>query len=42
MKLDEARHGSNAAQAGAIDLPTPIRLAMKAVARVMTTTAYSL
>jgi ubiquinone biosynthesis monooxygenase Coq7 len=40
MKLDEARHGSEASQAGAADLPAPIRLAMKAVARVMTTTAH--
>jgi len=40
MKLDEARHGSNASQAGATELPGPIRLAMKAVARVMTTTAH--
>lgn len=42
MQQDEARHGSNASQAGAVELPQAIRFAMKAVARVMTTTAHRL
>jgi ubiquinone biosynthesis monooxygenase Coq7 len=40
MKSDEARHAANAADAGGQVLPAPVRLAMKAAARVMTTTAY--
>jgi 3-demethoxyubiquinol 3-hydroxylase len=40
MKTDEASHASAAEQAGARRLPLPMRLAMRAAARVMTTTAY--
>ncbi len=40
MKTDEAGHASAAEQAGARRLPLPVRLAMRAAARVMTTTAY--
>lgn len=40
MREDEIRHGDNARQAGGIDLPAPIRQAMRAASRVMTATAY--
>jgi ubiquinone biosynthesis monooxygenase Coq7 len=40
MEEDEARHGSTARDLGGIDLPWPVRLAMKAAAKVMTTTAH--
>ena len=40
MRDDEIRHGDNARQAGGIDLPAPIRQAMRAASRVMTSTAY--
>ena len=40
MKDDEAGHALAAEQAGAAPLPWPIRLAMRAAARVMTTTAH--
>ena len=40
MKDDEARHAADAKQAGAAELPTPVRWAMRAAAKVMTTTAY--
>lgn len=40
MKEDEARHGSNAQAAGAATLPPPVRWAMRAAAKVMTTTAH--
>ena len=39
MKEDEARHGAQAQQAGAAELPGPVRWAMRAAAKVMTTTA---
>jgi 3-demethoxyubiquinol 3-hydroxylase len=39
MKDDEASHGQAALQAGAAELPAVAKLAMKAAARVMTTTA---
>jgi ubiquinone biosynthesis monooxygenase Coq7 len=42
MKEDEARHGAQAQQAGAVKLPAPIRWAMRAAAKVMTTTAHHL
>lgn len=42
MKADEARHAVNAEQAGAAGLPAPVRWAMRAAAKVMTTTAYYL
>jgi ubiquinone biosynthesis monooxygenase Coq7 len=40
MKADEARHASEAVQAGARDLPGPVKALMKASAKVMTTTAH--
>ena len=40
MKADEAAHADAAEQAGARRLPLPMRWAMRAAARVMTTTAY--
>jgi ubiquinone biosynthesis monooxygenase Coq7 len=39
MKADEARHADQALAAGAHTLPAPLRWAMRAAARVMTTTA---
>ncbi|HWK82204.1 MAG TPA: 2-polyprenyl-3-methyl-6-methoxy-1,4-benzoquinone monooxygenase [Caldimonas sp.] len=42
MKDDEARHALAAQQAGAASLPWPVRVAMRAAARVMTTTAHYL
>lgn len=40
MKEDEARHAETAQAAGAVSLPAPVRWAMRAAARVMTTTAH--
>jgi len=40
MKTDEAGHAGAAEQAGAERLAAPLRWAMRAAARVMTTTAY--
>jgi 3-demethoxyubiquinol 3-hydroxylase len=40
MKEDEAAHGEAAVQAGAANLPAIAKLAMKAAARLMTTTAH--
>ncbi|RQP26408.1 2-polyprenyl-3-methyl-6-methoxy-1,4-benzoquinone monooxygenase [Piscinibacter terrae] len=40
MKDDEARHAAGAEQAGAAALPMPVKWAMRAAAKVMTTTAY--
>ncbi|MBI5276426.1 MAG: 2-polyprenyl-3-methyl-6-methoxy-1,4-benzoquinone monooxygenase [Burkholderiales bacterium] len=40
MKDDEAKHAQLALTAGGIDLPLPAKLAMKAAAKVMTTTAH--
>ncbi len=40
MKADEAAHAMAAEQAGATRLPAPIRWAMRAAAKVMTTTAH--
>lgn len=42
MKDDEARHAEQAEQAGAAPLPAPLRLAMRAAAKVMTRTAHYL
>ncbi len=42
MKEDEARHGAQAQQAGASTLPPPVGWAMRAAAKVMTTTARHL
>jgi len=40
MKKDEARHGEEAAAAGAAPIPAPVRRIMKGVARVMKFGAY--
>jgi 3-demethoxyubiquinol 3-hydroxylase len=40
MKDDEARHAADAQAAGAIELPQPVRWAMRAAARLMTATAH--
>ena len=42
MRRDEVRHGQDALKAGGVELPSPVRLAMRAAAKVMTTTAYYL
>jgi ubiquinone biosynthesis monooxygenase Coq7 len=40
MRIDEAKHGMVARQAGGVDLPLPIRGLMRLTAKVMTVTAY--
>jgi 3-demethoxyubiquinol 3-hydroxylase len=40
MKADEARHASDAREAGAAELPTPVKLAMRLAAKLMTRTAH--
>jgi len=40
MRDDEAEHGSKAQAMGAAELPLPVKMAMRAAAKVMTTTAY--
>jgi len=40
MKDDEARHARDAQHAGAAELPLPVRGAMRAMAKVMTTVAH--
>ena len=42
MHEDEARHAAKAHSAGAMNLPTPVKKLMTAVATVMTQTAYRL
>ncbi len=42
MRDEEQRHGQDALEAGAAELPRPIRRLMRLTARVMTTTAYRL
>ena len=42
MKQDEERHADQARAAGALELPAPVRWAMKGAAKVMTTTAHYL
>ncbi|MBU0499192.1 MAG: 2-polyprenyl-3-methyl-6-methoxy-1,4-benzoquinone monooxygenase [Gammaproteobacteria bacterium] len=42
MKEDELRHATSALKAGAVDLPIPIRSAMKLTSRVMTKSVYYL
>jgi ubiquinone biosynthesis monooxygenase Coq7 len=42
MRQDEIAHGATAQSLGAAQMPVPVRHAMKAMARVMTTTAYYL
>lgn len=40
MKEDEARHATQALEAGGVRLPLPVRALMKGVAKVMTKTTY--
>jgi len=40
MMDDEARHASDARAAGAVELPTPVKLAMRLAAKLMTRTAH--
>jgi ubiquinone biosynthesis monooxygenase Coq7 len=40
MRDDEARHGASARDAGASELPLPLRALMRATAKLMTITAY--
>ncbi|HEX8787811.1 MAG TPA: 2-polyprenyl-3-methyl-6-methoxy-1,4-benzoquinone monooxygenase [Telluria sp.] len=40
MRNDEAEHGAKAQAMGAADLPTPVKMAMRAMSKVMTTAAY--
>jgi len=40
MKLDEARHACLAQQAGAVELPAPVKGLMRMAAKVMTTVAH--
>ncbi len=40
MKADEAAHGAQAAQLGGVDLPMPVRFAMRNTAKIMTGIAY--
>ena len=40
MRDDEARHRDSAIELGAADLPAPVKRAMRAMAKVMTTVAY--
>jgi ubiquinone biosynthesis monooxygenase Coq7 len=42
MRDDEVRHGIAARDAGASELPLPVRILMRAAARVMTFAAYRL
>jgi ubiquinone biosynthesis monooxygenase Coq7 len=42
MSADEERHGSQALAHGGVELPSPVKGAMRAIARVMTRTAYRL
>ncbi len=40
MRSDEAAHGKAAGEMGAIEAPAPVKAAMAAMAKVMTSTAY--
>lgn len=42
MRDDEIAHGAAASTLGAVEVPVPVRVAMQAMARVMTGTAYYL
>ena len=42
MKTDEIEHGEKAMDHGGVNLPLPIRAAMKLTAKIMTTTVYRL
>ena len=40
MRVDEIEHGSKAQAMGAAEMPLPVKVAMRAMSKVMTTTAY--
>jgi ubiquinone biosynthesis monooxygenase Coq7 len=40
MRADEARHRQTAIALGAAELPPPVKLAMRLMAKVMTTVAH--
>jgi ubiquinone biosynthesis monooxygenase Coq7 len=40
MRADEAKHRQTALRLGAAELPAPVKLAMRAAAKVMTTVSY--
>lgn len=40
MAVDEARHGASARRRGGMELPAPVKQAMKFASRIMTRTAY--
>jgi ubiquinone biosynthesis monooxygenase Coq7 len=40
MRDDEIEHGARAQALGAAELPLPVKWAMRAMAKVMTSTAY--
>jgi ubiquinone biosynthesis monooxygenase Coq7 len=40
MRDDEIEHGSKAQAMGAAEMPLPVKMAMRAMSKVMTTTAY--
>ncbi len=40
MRVDEVAHGAKAQELGAVELPLPVRQMMRAMAKVMTATAY--
>ena len=42
MRSDEARHGAAAKALGAKEVPAPVRVAMRLISKVMTSTAYYL
>ena len=42
MRADEAQHRETAVKLGAAEMPSPVRAAMRAMAKVMTTVAYRL
>ena len=42
MRLDEVAHGAAAQKLGAAEMPAPVKTAMRAMSKVMTTTAYYL
>lgn len=42
MRLDEIEHGQAAVQAGGVSLPMPVQQLMKAMSKIMTTSAYKI
>ena len=40
MRIDEIEHGAKAHALGAVDMPLPVKMAMRAMSKVMTSTAY--